>query len=1083
MSTPRMVRSWLFSLLAVLFASAPLAAQQGTVSGVVRTEAGEPLVGAQVTVTGTSLGTLTQENGRYLLTQVPSGEQRIQAELIGYSTVIRTANVRPGETVTLDFTLTTEAVALREIVVTGVVGATERAKVPFTVDQLSSEDLPVPSVTPAQAIQGKVAGATVVSASGRPGSAPSILLRGPTSLNASGRDQEPLYIVDGVILGASIVDISGLDIDNIEVIKGAAAASLYGSRAANGVIQITTKRGRGMASGDIRYTLRTEYGKSDLPGAFPLSRQHRFELTADGSQFVDSSTGQACDWLDFGSVTGCTSPALAGQAAGTGTRNQWNTYQSQPWPGGARDQVDVFFEGGDFMENYVAASGRQGATNFHISFANTSNEGVMPGQEGLDRQSFRVNVDQTVRQNLQVSASASYSRTEASIGEGLLFDLTRMPAGVDLTACENNRTQSCLGNPDSLMLVPDPTNTESANPLYQMLLEQDVQDRGRFLGSANARLSVTDWLDLDANVSYDRLDAERENLYPKGFRTIGASSLNEGYLFQSDFLNEAINTSITATGRFQLGENISNRTQLRYLYEQDDETYNETTGYEFAVKNVPTFDNIGDLRAAESYQQSIRADGYFAITNFDIMDRYIVDALVRNDGSSLFGSEERRQWYYRFAGAWRMAQEAWFPAAGIDEFKLRYSYGTAGGRPRFEAQYETYSVSGGVVSPVTLGNVDLKPEFSREQEVGLDALFFDGRFGASLTYANTVTEDQILPVPAPAYTGFQSQWRNAGTLESNTWEASLDARLFRTDNMQWTTRLLFDRTRTTITELNVPPFQYGVGGQGLGTVFYAREGEEVGTFYGVRAATSCADLPQGVSCDGFINDENGFLVWVGDGSLDDAAWGTSSDVDIRGAPVSWGTPFVAECTDRTTTERTLFCPVGNSMPDYSVGLQNTFRWGGLTLYGLVDAVQGFEVYNQPLQWATFRRTSGIYDVADPSVDPSAKPLGYWDAFYAVSGLQPSTVFTEDASFVKLREVALSYRLGGEMLSRLGPLNQLQGVTLSVIGRNLKTWSDYRGYDPEVGAPGGNTGSAALARVDGYRYPNFRTVTFGVELNF
>lgn len=432
-----------------------------------------------------------------------------------------------------------------------------------------------------------------------------------------------------------------------------------------------------------------------------------------------------------------------------------------------------------------------------------------------------------------------------------------------------------------------------------------------------------------------------------------------------------------------------------------------------------------------------------------------------------------------------MAQEPWFALPGIDELKLRYSLGTAGGRPNFSAQYEAYSVSGGQVVPVTLGNKNLRPEHSREQEFGLDALVFDGRIGFTFTYANTLTSDQILRVPLPAYTGYTLQWRNAGTVESNTIEASLDARLIQTENFSWSARVLFDKTKSTIKELNnVPDYTYGVSGQSMGSVFYARPGEEVGTFYGTIFATSCGDLPSSLSdrCGDFAVNDEGYLVWVGSGSLADKNWGQDAGFIIGGRPVKWGAPIKGYCTDKSTGEETDFCRLGNTLPDYHVALSSTMTWKGLSVYGLFDAVQGFSVYNQPLQWAIFKQYGGIMDQTGVPED-KRKPLGYYDELYDVSGLAPSSAFVENGSFIKLRELSVRYAFDDQVLSAVPGLSAFSGLALSLVGRNLYTWTDYRGFDPEVGRGEGDTGSAAIARVEGYQYPNFRTWSLAVELNF
>jgi TonB-linked SusC/RagA family outer membrane protein len=1065
----------LFAATALFAQSA--AAQTGAVTGtVVSAQTGEPLSAAQVSLEGTGLGALTQSNGRFLILRVPAGTYRVNAILIGFANISAQVTVANGESATVELRMEPQAVALSEIVVTGVAGATQRTKLPFDVAQVKAADIQVPNVNVGSSLSGKVAGVTVVQGSGRPGAAPSILLRGPTSLDASGRDQEPLYIVDGVILGSTLVDLDALDIQSIEVVKGAAAASLYGSRAASGVIQIRTKRGTAMADDQVRYTVRSEYGESNL-ASIPeklLTNVHQFAVTADG-KFINSDQ-TTCAWLQ------CKSPILAGQNAAAGkAADAWNTVQNVAWPGQTFNQVERFFETGQFLQNYVSAEGRAGRTNFHVSLSNMQDDGVMPGMEGFNRTNLRVNVDQTMNEKIQVQASAFYSRSDQGFlpedSGNPLFDLTRMPAGVDLKADDPFA-------PGELVLNVDPTNNESPNPLYEMYNRKYDEARGRFLGSTNLRFSPTNWVDIDLNGSYDRSDRDVSDFYPKGFRTITPSaSLNDGQLYKFRSRNEAINSSITATFRHDFSDRIRNRTQFRYLYEDTDYISVDADGYGFAVGDVPTLDNIDQATlSAGSYLETVRADGYFAITNFDIYDKYVIDALIRNDGSSLFGADERRQWYYRFAGAWRLTEEPFFNVPGINELKLRYSLGTAGGRPRFTGQYETYSVSGGRVTPVSLGNKNLKPEFSLEQEIGLDAAMFDNRVSLGLTYALANTKDQLLPVPQPAYTGYQTQWKNAGTIESKSYEATLDVRLVDTEDFSWSAKVLFDRTTSTITELYVPPFNYGVGGQGLGSVFYAREGEKVGTFYGVAYAKSCADLPTGVSCDGFAVNDDGLLVWAGPGGLGTPAWGTNSTTNIRGAAVKWGTPFAGECTDQSTDERTLFCPVGNSVPDFNINLSQSIGYKGINLYALVSHSSGFDVYNQPLQWGTFKRYSGIMNQSGvPAAEQ--KPVGYYDAMYGVSGLQPSNLFVEDATFTKLREVSASYRFNADQLAGIPGMARFSGVGISLSARNLFTITDYRGFDPEVGKTGGDTGSSALARVEGYQYPNFRTFTAALELIF
>ncbi len=1087
-------RGLALAALGLLFGVSPGVAQTGSIEGTVRNARTEQrLEGARVTVQGTNLTATTNDNGYYRIDNVPVGTYTVRAQVIGYNALqARNARVTAGIPLTVDFDLLPAVINLDAMVVTGVLGETQTAKLPFTVDMVATEEMPVVQSNAASALQGKIAGAQVVSGSGRPGGAPTILLRGATSIDAQGRSQEPLFVVDGVILGESMVDLDALDIESIEVVKGAAAASLYGSRAASGVVQIKTRRGSSLLGEMVQFTARSEFGANQLPGKFDSPLHHQYEMTEDGSQFVDPD-GNPCDWFE------CSQLVLAGQKAEAGEApDAWNTYMTEAWPGTTYDQVDRFFDPGTYQQHYFSAQGRAGGTNFHASYSHTNEEGVMPGKEGFGRNNFRVNVDQTLGETFQIGASAFYSRSKQDdFSTGVLFDLTRMPANVDLRRlnecpaegpCEPWQEPRLLpdGTQDSkdVWLNPDPFNEESPNPLYQMLNIDDFWYRGRFLGSTNIQFRPLSWISVDANVSYDRLDARNEYYRFKGYKTISPStSTNEGGMTRRHEVTEAFNASANVTFTQSFGD-LDTRTQVRYLTEWEDEEYTVAGGSRFAVGDVPTLQTLDlDYVTANSGLEAIRSDGYFGITSLVFKDRYILDALVRNDGSSLFGPDERRQWYYRLAGAWRVRED--FAIPGMDEFKLRLAYGTAGGRPRFTAQYETYSVSGGKVRPVTLGNRELKPELSKELEAGVDLLAF-GRLGVTVNYAKNITEDQILQVPLQAYAGFANQWRNAGTLKSETWEATLDYQLVQTRDFSWSMRLLGDFTRQEITELNVPAFTYGVSGQGMGGVFYAREGEALGQFYGMNYATSCDHLLGGAPCSEFEVNDDDLLVWVGEGgSLDNPQWGESRDTPFgfkgTNQTLQWGTPFFGWGLDRATGDTTFFLPAGKTYPDYSVSFSSTIQFHGISLYGLIESVQGIDVYNQPQQWAIFRNYGGIQDQTGVP-ENQQKPLGYYGSLYGVAGLAPVNYFMQDASFTKLREVSLRYRFDRDQLAAT-PFRFLEGLAINLIGRNLITWSSYNGYDPEVGRGGGNTGSAAIARVDGYQYPNFRTFTGAIEINF
>ncbi len=1071
MNTPRKANYWLGALVALMVGAAPVMAQQtGSVAGLVRSETGEPIPGAQVSIVGTNLGTLTQENGRYLIRQVPEGDYQVRVELIGFGTATRPIAVLAGQTITANVTLNSEAIALEEIVVTGVSGPTAKMNLPIEVSVVDSASLSVTSSSAGGMLAGKVAGARVLGNTGLPGSAPSIMLRGPTSINGNGRGQEPLFIVDGVILGSSLADINSEDIESIEVVKGAAAASLYGSRAANGVVQIRTKRGRGIAEGAPRYTFRTEYGMNSLEKEIDLANNHLFSMTADQSAF-SNSTEAGCESFNY----------LNTECALEAPSNLSRAYQINPWPGTHYNNMDRFFDPGSLWQSYLSAAGRSGNTNYHISFTNNQQEGVLYNQDGYKRNAFRMNLDQGFDTPLQLSANVYYSRSEqddVSEGSGsVLYNLMLAVPIVDLARMNDETGQ--------VAHKLEPRSNED-NPIYELTYRDQMNERQRFVGGGNLRWEAADWMDFEANLSFDRLDYHRNNFYPNPYYTNQASSLNQGFLGKRNDVTEAWNASATATFNKSFGA-LANRTQFRYLMEDQDYNRFDAEGRQFVVKNTPNLNVVtAGTEGVSSLHETIRSEGYFAITNFNYDGRYIIDALIRRDGSSLFGPEERWQTYYRGALAWRVSNEPFFNVPAIDQLKLRYSYGTAGGRPRFDAQYETYSVTGGQIRGVTLGNENLAPELAKEHEAGVDMQFLD-RFDASVTYAKSNVEDQILPVPLPAPSGFQAQWRNAGTLESTTWEASLGAQLMQKADLNWSARVLFDRTRQEITELSVPAYRYGVNQQGIDNVFYARQGESVGTFYGTAFAHSCSDLniDQATCTAEFKTNDEGYLVWVGAGNsatsgpgadnqvaTDDDLWLTSTTIGERS--FNWGIPVKVLNEDGID-----FSKLGSTVPDFNVSLSSNLDWRGFSFYGLLDSSMGFDVYNLTRQWAYRDFRAKVQDQTGLAAG-DMKPATYHQTLYNVASV--SEEFVEDGSFVKLRELSARYTIGQDGLFGF----QIPGanrVTLGLVGRNLVTWTDYSGFDPETGFSGGESGSAVINRFDAYRYPNFRTVTAMIELGF
>jgi hypothetical protein len=489
---------------------------------------------------------------------------------------------------------------------------------------------------------------------------------------------------------------------------------------------------------------------------------------------------------------------------------------------------------------------------------------------------------------------------------------------------------------------------------------------------------------------------------------------------------------------------------------------------------------------------SVRGIGMFLSTDLDYNDKYILSGLIRRDGSSLFGAGNRWATFGRFSGAYRVSQEKWWPTSVVNEFKLRASRGSAGGRPSFPAQYETFTVSTGVINPTLLGNRLLKPEINTETELGIDAEILS-KYGLTITYAKSNIADQILPVPQPTVTGFSSQWQNAGELQNKVWEVSLNIPLITRPNLSWSTRVNFDRVRSEITKLGVPEFFTATGLQGADNSFRFAEGEKLGTFYGRRWVRSCSQLPTGFSsqCGAFNSgsvyqpNRDGYIVYTGGMSQDSAYTNNYYQAQLAAGP--WGQRLnygmLIQLRDSATGNLTQQ-KLGSALPQYRWNFSNTISYKRLSVYSLFDATVGQKVYNQGLHWSLGDFMTAEQDQQNESVT-TVRPIGYWwrggppingagiGGFYDL--LSASEYSTEDATYGRLREVSVSYRVG-----KVGGVGNW---TVGLVGRNLLTVTNYRGFDPETGLSGGQLGSAVLNGIDRYGFPNLRTFTFSLGSSF
>ncbi|HEY8684606.1 MAG TPA: SusC/RagA family TonB-linked outer membrane protein [Chloroflexota bacterium] len=1018
--------------LIVGLVAASAAHAQTVITGRVTNEQGAPIAGANVAIPSLSIRGEADASGNYRLT-VPADRAgqsvTVVGRFIGFSQAQRTVTLTSGAQ-TLDFSLTADPFNLTEVIVTGVATGTEQRKLPFTVAHVSEEQVnKVPASSPVSALEGKVAGARISLGNGTPGAEPSIRLRGSTNLAIGG--STPLIIVDGVETRSNISDIDANDIASIEVLKGATASSYYGSNGANGVIAITTKRGKNLPEGNTQVISRSEFGQSSIAHWPSLNSSSRYLLNPDGSFFL-SSAGAPVIGSNYFDIPFATSGPFA-----------------------FRNQLKEWMQKGTFLSTNAQVGMRKGNTNFGSSFTSDHNAGVLPLRNGQYRQNARLNVDQGIGDKLDLSLSMTYANVKNDVhtsttGEAdSFFAMMQAPTNVNLATPFYEPTGR-----DTILYYNQLPFDPSArgNPLYPLAYQKYNLNRDRFLGSVSGRYRAFNWLNLDANYGTDRLNNRERTYDPKGYLSTSGEPGN-GSLDRSNYINNAWNGQIAATASGSFFDLVNTTTRVATIYEQLNYSFFHGSASKLNVLNVPEFDAADPGQfSVESQDQLERNVNYLASQTLDIKDRYIIDGMWRRDGSSLFGSNNRWKNFYRISGAWRVSED--FRIPGFQELKLRAGRGTAGLRPDFANQYETYSTSGGSISKSQVGNKDLQPAIATEDEFGINAAFLN-RFNLELVQANRITRGAFLAVPLSLAQsgGFTQQWQNAADISARTTELSLQTDVFSRPDMSYSFTLTGDHTKQVIDHLGRAPFRVGGLGQGQ-DMFYYKEGEPLGIMYGQQWVRSFSQLKE--------NPANA------------AAVETDYGVNRLGYLIKTSTPgLLIKYVDANGVDQHV---IGNVNPKFNWGWANNFRFKSFSIYGLLDGQHGGQVYNFTKQWMMQDWRTGDMNMAGVPDAEKVPATVFTGSLY--NGLVASDYFVEDASYVKIRELSIAYELGGRALQFAGLNRFASGVKLALIGRNLYTWTKYTGFDPDVTA-----GGDFNFRVDGFRYPNFRTITGQVELTF
>ncbi|TCS85890.1 TonB-linked SusC/RagA family outer membrane protein [Anseongella ginsenosidimutans] len=980
-----------------------------TIRGSVTDADGFPLPGVSVQVKGTLKGTLTNEQGKYELPDADQGELLVFS-FLGFKTVETLINGQAE----ISITLHQDIAALDEIVVIGY-GEQERRDITSAISSVKGDDVennPIASVD--NLLQGRAAGVQVLQTSGEPGTAVSVRVRGYTSI---GGGNEPLYIVDGVPIKSgsytslgqgsagfnALADINPNDIASIEILKDASATSIYGARASNGVVLITTKRGR---AGKPTLSLNFYSGVSSLANKLPVlnGKEHR-------AYFTEA-------WLN----------------RGRGLRNEIT--DSLNWTfSGDTDWQDEIFRSASANNADFSLRGGSDQFKYAVSGGYFKQEGILLNSV-YERLSGRVNTEYQATKSLTIGSNLSYSISSRNT--------VRQGSGNNFPIWMALRTFSFLRSTDTLGRL-----WKGTNPIRQLEDIKNEENSDRIIANLYGELEIIENLKLRSNIAVDLLSLKEDRFTPASLLTTPLRQANSNYYRDRGWVNE---NTLTYQTNFNSDHHVS--ALAGFSQQANNIQVLSAFGSGAASDKIPTINASASIDGASSNETSWGIFSLFGRVNYSFKDRYLLNATIRRDGSSRFGRENRFGTFPSFSAGWRIAEESFMQNSSlVQELKLRVSYGVTGNQSigNFISQGlfnagENYMGQGGI-GPASNGipNPDLSWESTNQFDIGLDLSVFDNRIYLIADYYHKRTHGLLFNVDLPGTSGYNSLTTNLGEIENKGYELTLHTKNL-TGDFQWSTEANFSYNQNKVISLPNGEDQFA----GLGIV---REGEPLGSFYGwvfdgVYARDE--DVPEGLTTGGGIGFEGGDAIFRdlnGDNRIDE------NDLTI----------------------------IGNAQPDFVGGLSNSFSYKGFDLSILFTYSGGNEIFNaveqmrggngfsqnpRPYIWKNAWREQG--DITDVPVNWMVKP---------VENDRNSSRWVEDGSYLRLKNISLSYNLNAEFLNRYF----ISGMRIYVTGQNVWTGTSYLGYDPEVVTT--SSDNSRQFGIDNGRMPIPRTFMMGINVTF
>ena len=1034
-------------LITVLFAifSAALVTAQTQVSGVViDAKTGEPVIGASVLIQGTTVGTVTDYDGKFLL-DVPDKKSLLEVSYLGY--VSQTLAASDAQRVLLK----EDTQALEEVVVVGY-GTQKKSVVTAAISNVTAEDLE--NIVPTRIdnmLKGKASGVTITSSSGQPGAGARVNIRGIGTIN----DASPLYVVDGMPMG-NIDYLNPTDIESIEVLKDAASAAIYGTKGANGVVLVTTKNGAFGKKVSISY---------DMNIGWQNPWKQKAVLNAPWYQTI----------LNEARINDGSTPYFATITTDPGTN----------W------QDALFNYNAPVQSHQVSVNGGGEKVTYFVSFGFLDQQGIVGGnfkRSNYTRYSVRDNnvykiIDTDTRKwlnHLTLTSNISYSNVASTgiaensafyspLGSALLIAPTQPLYADDPQSVLDKYPTAIRDKEGKVYSVPDITMSEVINPVASLELPAGWNRSDRFTGNLTAELEIYDGLKFKSSFNTDFNFGRYDGYgYPYYLSSGGAGSA----------VNSSVSSSQSRTFTWQV-ENV-----LSYNHEFSGHeigvllgqsatktaySYVSGTAYDLP-SNDPykaTIDyaqgSVNDMRTSGGRSYSAGAS-YFARVNYNYKERYIFQGSLRCDGSDKFGSNNRWGLFPSFSLGWNIAREAFWENVpdAFSAFKIRASWGLNGNDRISDFAYTSLIVSGSnytfgrldneaIITGVRQGrlaNADLKWETSRQTDIGLELGFLSNALTLNLDYFHKTTVDMLMPALLPSYVGIEQPWTNGGKMLNWGIEADLSYK-FRVSSVNFALAGNITYLRNRLIDYGNETGSSNLDNvQGVGVVSRAQNGEVYPFFYGYKTA---GIFQTQAEVDAYVNDKGELL-------QPNAHPGDVRFVDYNGD---------GKINDDDRTK------IGKGMPDITYSFSLNIEWQGLDLNLFFQGIGGNQVFdatrrpdlslaNQPA-WILNRWTGPNTSNTIPRVTEQ-DPNDNW---------RSSDLYIKPGSYLRLKSLQLGYSLPKKWMQTI----HFQKIRVYFSAENLLTFTAYDGYDPEIGSGGTSIG------IDAGCYPQSRTLSVGANIVF